>query len=64
MFAVLSLLGFAFFAYGAFYLARQVPASTSAPRVGEKAPEFTSPDQNGKSVALADLLSNSSSARF
>jgi hypothetical protein len=54
--AVLSLLGFSFFAYGAFYLVRQVPASTSAPRVGQKAPEFTLPDQNGKQVALADLL--------
>jgi AhpC/TSA family protein len=56
IFVVLSLLGFALFAYGAFYLVRQVPASTSAPRVGEKAPEFTLPDQNGKQVALADLL--------
>jgi len=56
IFALLSLLGFSFFAYGAFYLVRQVPASTSAPRVGEKAPEFTLPDQNGKQVALADLL--------
>ena len=57
IFVVLSLLGFALFAYGAFYLVRQVPASTSAPRVGEKAPEFALPDQNGKQVALADLIS-------
>ncbi len=57
IFAVLSLLGFSLFAYGAFYLVRQLPASTSAPRVGEKAPEFTLPDQDGKSVALADLIS-------
>jgi len=56
IFTVLSLLSFAFFAYGTFYLVRQVPASTSAPRVGEKAPEFTLPDQRGKQVALADLL--------
>jgi hypothetical protein len=55
--ALLSLLAFSFFAYGAFYLVRQVPASTSAPRVGEKAPEFTLPDQDGKSVALAELIS-------
>ena len=55
--AVLSLAGFSLFAYGAFYLVRQLPASTSAPRVGEKAPEFTLPDQNGKQVVLADLIS-------
>jgi peroxiredoxin len=30
-----------------------------APRVGQKAPEFTLPDQNEKPVALADLLSRS-----
>ncbi len=57
IFAVLSVLAFSFFAYGAFYLVRQLPASTSAPRVGEKAPEFTLPDQNGKPIALADLIS-------
>ncbi|PYL30538.1 MAG: hypothetical protein DMF45_02300, partial [Verrucomicrobia bacterium] len=28
-----------------------------APRVGEKAPQFSLPDQNGKQVALTDLLS-------
>ena len=62
IFALLSLLAFSFFAYGAFYLVRQVPASTSAPRVGEKAPDFTLPDQNGKPVALSDLLSAPKSA--
>jgi len=60
--AVMSLLVFAFFGYGAFYLVRQMPASTGAPRVGEKAPEFTLPDQNGKPVALTDLLSSSHGA--
>jgi hypothetical protein len=57
--AVLSLLAFGFFAYGIFYLARQLPASTGAPRIGQKAPEFNLPDQNGKPVALNDLLSPS-----
>ena len=56
IFALLSLLIFSLFAYELFYVVRQLPASTSAPRVGEKAPEFTLPDQNGKQVALADLL--------
>lgn len=56
IFALISVLLFAFFAYEIFYVLRQVPLSTQAPRVGEKAPEFTLPDQNGKSIALADLL--------
>jgi len=62
IFTILSLLAFSFFAYVLFYVVRQMPASTGAPRVGQKAPDFTLPDQNGKSVALADLLSNSSGA--
>jgi hypothetical protein len=57
IFALLSVLAFGFFAYGVFYLVRQLPASTAAPRVGEKAPEFALSDQNGKPVALADLIS-------
>ena len=42
---VLSLLAFALFGYGVFYELRQMPASSGAPRVREKAPEFTLPDQ-------------------
>ncbi len=55
--ALLSLFIFSFFAYEVFYVLRQVPASTSAPRVGERAPAFALPDQNGKPIALADLIS-------
>lgn len=62
IFATLSVLGFALFAYLIFFELRQVPASTGAPRVGQKAPEFTLPDQEGKPVALADLLSGSKGA--
>jgi hypothetical protein len=47
------------FCYGFFYEARQVPLSTGAPRVGQKAPAFTLSDENNKSVSLADLLSGS-----
>ena len=57
IFAVLSLCLFALFAYGVFYEVRQVPPSTGAPHVGQKAPEFTLPDQNDEPMALADLVS-------
>jgi len=56
--AVLSIAGISLFAYGLFYEARQLPSATAAPRIGQKAPDFTLPDQNGKAVTLADLLSS------
>ena len=59
IFTAITLFFFAFFSYAIFYVLRQVPLSAHAPRVGEKAPEFTLVDQNGRSVALADLLSGS-----
>ena len=36
--------------------ARQLPASAGAPKVGEKAPDFTLPDSQGKPVRLSGLL--------
>jgi hypothetical protein len=57
IFVTISFLLFAFFAYEIFYVLKQVPLSAQAPRVGEKAAEFSLPDQNGKSVALSDMLS-------
>ncbi len=54
---VLSVCLVAFFSYAIFFLARDIPASTQAPRIGEKAPGFALPDQHGKQIALADLLS-------
>jgi len=62
IFTAITLFFFAFFSYAIFYVLRQVPLSAHAPRVGEKAPEFTLVDQNGRSVALADLLSGSRAA--
>jgi hypothetical protein len=59
IFTAIALLLVAFFSYEIFYVVRQVPASMGAPRVGQKAPEFTLPDQNDKPVALSDLLSGS-----
>jgi hypothetical protein len=59
IFTAIALFLFAFFSYEIFYVLRQVPLSSQAPRVGEKAPEFTLVDPNGRSVALAKLLSGS-----
>lgn len=57
IFALLAVIMFGFFAYEIFYVLRQVPLSAQAPRVGDKAPEFALPDQNGRKVALTDMLS-------
>jgi predicted membrane protein len=57
--ATLGILMFGLFSYVFLYELRQVPPSTGAPRVGQKAPEFTLPDQDGKDVALSDLVSGS-----
>jgi hypothetical protein len=57
VFAAIAFALLAFFSYEIFYVMKQVPLSAQAPRVGEKAPEFSLPDQNGKQVALSDLLS-------
>ncbi|HEU4400634.1 MAG TPA: hypothetical protein VFT43_00880 [Candidatus Polarisedimenticolia bacterium] len=46
----------AFFAYGIFYVARRLPPSEGAPRVGQKAPDFTLPDKDGNPVTLSKLL--------
>ena len=45
-----------FFCYVLLYQARQVPDSLGAPRVGQLAPDFTLPDQDGRPVSLAQLL--------
>ena len=58
--AVLSVAGIGFFCWGLFYVARQLPESAAAPRVGQRAPDFSLPDHDGRPVALADLLSATS----
>jgi hypothetical protein len=55
--ALLSVLGIGFFCWGVFVEARHLPASAAAPRLGQKAPDFTLPDQDGRPVTLAGLLS-------
>lgn len=57
--ATLGILMFGLFTYVMFYELRQVPPSTGAPRVGQKAPDFTLADQDGKDVSLRDLVSRS-----
>jgi hypothetical protein len=60
IFAVLAVAGSALFCWGVLYAARDLPGSAAAPRVGQQAPDFTLPDQDGRPVALRDLLAASS----
>jgi hypothetical protein len=57
--AALGILMFGLLSYVLFYELRQVPPSTGAPRIGQKAPEFTLSDQDGNDVSLRDLVSRS-----
>ena len=52
----LSVLVLSFFVFSIFIMARWLPASTGAPHVGQKAPDFTLTDTTGKAVSLGDLL--------
>ena len=56
----LSIAIFANFALSVFVHARHLPASAHAPQVGERAPDFTLPDESGAPIALAALLSPTS----
>lgn len=53
--AVLSVLILGLFLFYNFSFSRQLPAAAGAPRVGEKAPDFTLPDQHGQPVKLSEL---------
>ena|ERR1700730_5018104 len=58
--SVLTALAVAFFALSlwGFVHARNVPRSAGAPQVGQRAPDFTLPDNRGQSVSLSQLLSS------
>ena len=56
--ATLSVAVFGFFVFATFVMARQLPASHGAPQTGQKAPDFTLTDANGKPVSLSELLSS------
>lgn len=53
---VLGLATFGLFLLMTEVMSRQLPESARAPRVGEKAPDFTLPDAQGRPVRLSDLL--------
>jgi hypothetical protein len=55
--ATLSIAAVGLFLYSFFIMAKQLPASRSAPEVGQRAPDFTLNDTSEKPVALSDLLS-------
>lgn len=58
--SIVGLLGFAvcaFFIFVVFVVGRWLPASTGAPQVGQRAPEFSLPDTSGKQLSLNELLS-------
>ena len=55
--AGLGVLILAFFVFTIFIAGRWLPKSEGAPRIGNKAPEFTLSDVNGKPTSLAELLS-------
>jgi hypothetical protein len=45
------------FCYTIFIASRQLPAAAGAPKVGQKGPDFSLSDTDGKSLSLAGLLS-------
>lgn len=55
----LSALLFAFFCWAVLYGAKMLPASETAVRVGQSAPDFTLASADGKQVSLSDGLKNS-----
>jgi uncharacterized membrane protein YqhA len=55
--ATLSVVIFGFFVFATLIMPRWMPAARGAPKVGQKAPEFSLTDTNQKTVTLAGLLS-------
>jgi len=54
--AIVSVVILGLFVFTIFVAGRWLPASKSAPQVGQLAPDFSLPDTNGDQVALADLF--------
>jgi len=58
--AALSVAIFGLFVSVVFVGGKRMPAAHGAPQVGQKAPEFSLVDMNGRSVKLSELLAGSS----
>ena len=58
----LSVAALAFFCFTIFSLGKHLPPSTQAPKVGQKAPDFTLTDTTGAIVTLTSLLSTPTAA--
>jgi AhpC/TSA family len=55
--ATLSIAAIGLFLFSAFILSKWLPASSGAPQVGQKAPDFSLTDTTGRQVSLSELLS-------
>lgn len=55
--SALSFASLAFFIFMVFVMGRWLPASTGAPTVGAKVPDFTLADTSGRQVSLTELTS-------
>ena len=55
--ATLTLLIMGFFGFTLYMMKQAYPVAANAPRVGQKAPEFTLTDSNGSPLKLTELLS-------
>jgi hypothetical protein len=53
---VLSVAVFAMFVFTIFFVGRWLPASTGAPKVEQRVPDFSLPDTSGRQVSLNELL--------
>jgi energy-coupling factor transporter transmembrane protein EcfT len=56
---VLGLAVIGLFTYSVTVGSKDLPASASAPRVGQKAPDFALPDTQGRTVSLSQTLAGS-----
>ncbi|MDQ2938454.1 MAG: hypothetical protein M3R67_13280 [Acidobacteriota bacterium] len=61
--ATLGVLILGFFVFSTFIMAKWLPRSQGAPQIGQKAPDFSLTDTNGKVVSLSDLSSAPISGR-